>query len=149
MEIRGIFGRVLKDGNSLIANEPGTHPDRVGLPSGHPELTAFLGVPLRQDGRTIGMVALGNKPSGYSEHDREAIEALSVAFVEALQRKRADDRVRDQLEELQRWQEVMLGREDRVQELKGEVNELCRCQGEPPRYPSQEADSADSEKKEP
>jgi hypothetical protein len=57
--------------------------------------------------------------------------------------------VREQLEELQRWQEVMLGREDRVQELKGEVNELCRRQGKPPRYPSQEADSADSQNKVP
>jgi GAF domain-containing protein len=140
---------VIKDGNSLIANEPGTHPDRVGLPSGHPELTAFLGVPLKQDGRTIGMVALANKPLVYSEQDREAIEALSVAFVEALQRKRADDRVRDQLEELQRWQEVMLGREDRVQELKREVNELCRRLGEAMPYPSQETDSAVSEKREP
>ncbi|MBE3133280.1 MAG: PAS domain S-box protein, partial [Acidobacteria bacterium] len=90
MEIRGIFGRVLKDGESLITNEPGAHPDRVGLPIGHPELTAFLGVPLKQDGRTIGMVALGNKPSGYAPHDQEAIEALSVALVEALQRKRVE-----------------------------------------------------------
>lgn len=48
-----------------------------------------------------------------------------------------------QLAELQRLQDVMLGREDRVQELKREVNELCRRAAEPARYPSQEEPPAD------
>jgi len=88
MEIRGIFGWVLKNGESLLTNDPGNHPERVGLPHGHPPLTAFLGVPLLVGGRSIGMVALGNKTGGYTSHDQEAIEALSVAFIEALHRKR-------------------------------------------------------------
>ena len=95
MEIRGIWSRVLKDGKSLITNDPTTHPDRVGVPSGHPALTAFLGVPLKDAGQTIGMIALANKPSGYKLHDQEAIEALSVALVEALRRKRAEDKLRE------------------------------------------------------
>ena len=59
-----------------------------------------------------------------------------------LERKHAEDEIKRQLEELQRWQDVMLGREDRVQELKCEVNELCRRLGERARYPSQEAGPA-------
>lgn len=94
MEIRGIWGRVLEDGKSLIANDPANHPDRVGLPAGHPEITAFLGVPLKHGGETIGMIALGNKPSGYDRHDQEAIESLSTALVEALRRKRAEEEIR-------------------------------------------------------
>jgi PAS domain S-box-containing protein len=43
-----------------------------------------------------------------------------------------------QLDELRRWQATMLGREARNQELKREVNELCRKLGEPIRYPSQD-----------
>ena len=88
MELRGIFGHALKNAESLLTNDPGNHPERVGLPQGHPPLTAFLGVPLLVGGRSIGMVALGNKTGGYTSHDQEAIEALSVAFVEALHRKR-------------------------------------------------------------
>jgi PAS domain S-box-containing protein len=95
MEICGIWGRVLKDGKSLITNNPAIHPDRVGLPSGHPELTSFLGVPLKQANQIIGMIALGNKPLGYELHDQEAIETLSVALVEALGRKRAEGALRE------------------------------------------------------
>jgi PAS domain S-box-containing protein len=45
------------------------------------------------------------------------------------------------LRELTRWQGVMLGREERIQELKREINRLLTDQGRPARYPSQ-ADQA-------
>jgi PAS domain S-box-containing protein len=59
------------------------------------------------------------------------------------ERKRTEGMLRNQMEELRRWQDVMLGREDRVQELKREVNELCRRAGEPVRYRSPDAASPD------
>ena len=90
MEIRGIWGRVIKDGKSLIVNDPGSHPDSVGTPGNHPVVSKFLGVPLKQADRCIGMIALANKKSGYSSDDQESIEALSVAFTEALHRKRSE-----------------------------------------------------------
>lgn len=43
-----------------------------------------------------------------------------------------------QLDELRRWQQAMLGREDRIQELKREANALARLAGKEPPYPSQE-----------
>lgn len=58
--------------------------------------------------------------------------------------KEADAKLNEQLDELRRWQSVTLGREDRVQELKREVNEACRRLGEPVRYPSQESGASDS-----
>jgi len=93
MPVRGIWGRVLKDGESLITNNPAGHPDSVGLPPGHPGLTAFLGVPVKHAGQTIGMIALANKPGGYDTDDREAVEELSAAFEEALRSKRADQAI--------------------------------------------------------
>ena len=61
------------------------------------------------------------------------------------ERKQAEEEIKSQLEELQRWQDVMLGRGEREQKLKREVNELCRRVGESARYPSQEIGAADSE----
>ena len=100
MAVRGIWGRVFKDEKSLIVNDPAAHPDRVGLPEGHPPLTAFLGVPLKDRGRTTGMVALANKPGGYRPADQKAVEALAVAIVEALRYKRAERRLAQQAKEI-------------------------------------------------
>ncbi|RPH87312.1 MAG: diguanylate cyclase, partial [Desulfobacteraceae bacterium] len=90
MAIRGIWGKVLQDGKSVITNKPDGHPDRVGLPPGHPALFAFLGVPLTYDGRVAGMIALANKSGGYDLQDQKAMESLSVAIGEALFRKRSN-----------------------------------------------------------
>jgi PAS domain S-box-containing protein len=114
MEIRGIWGRVLKDEKSLIVNDLSSHSDSVGVPEGHPPLTTFLGVPLKYRGKTIGMIALANKElgyipplggvgGGYDLTDQQDVETLSVAFVEALMRKRNDEELtkyREHLEEL-------------------------------------------------
>lgn len=63
---------------------------------------------------------------------------LMVSTVQDVtERMRAETQVREQLDELRRWQKVMLEQSDRSQELKREVNELARRLGEPIRYPSQ------------
>ncbi len=66
-----------------------------------------------QDGKVVGIVVMAE---------------------DITERKRADLQIRDQLAELLRWQEVMLNREDRVQALKAEVNELLGQGNQPPRY---------------
>ena len=90
LDIRGIRGRVIKDERTMIFNDPASHPDWAGTPEGHPRITCFLGVPLKHAGRTIGMIGLANKESGYDLADQQAVVSLSVAFVEALNRKRAE-----------------------------------------------------------
>jgi diguanylate cyclase (GGDEF)-like protein/PAS domain S-box-containing protein len=95
MELRGIWSRVLRDERPVIVNDPASHPDRVGTPEGHPPLTSFLGVPLKHRGKTIGMIGLANKESGYDVADQENVEAISMAFVEALNRKRAEEALQE------------------------------------------------------
>lgn len=90
MEVRGLWGKVLEEGRSLIVNDPTSHPERVGTPKGHPRLTSFLGVPLRREGKTIGMIGLANKESGYDLSDQQDVEALALAFAEALEHQRAN-----------------------------------------------------------
>ena len=51
--------------------------------------------------------------------------------------KQAEAQLTRQVEELQRWYRVTLEREDRVQQLKREVNQLLTRLGEPSHYPSQ------------
>jgi PAS domain S-box-containing protein len=101
MSVVSYWGRVINEGKSQIVNDPDSDPDRRGVPKGHPKITSFIGVPLKQAGKTIGMIALANKEDGYDEEDKENIEALSVAFVEALFRKRAEIQLNDTLVNLE------------------------------------------------
>ena len=95
MEIRGIWGTVIKEEESIILNAPDSHPDRTGTPEGHPSLTSFLGVPLKYGDRTVGMIALANKEQGYNLDDQQDIQSLSGAFMEALKRKRAEEGLKE------------------------------------------------------
>lgn len=99
---RGLYGYVLKHGTSLLTNDPSSHPASIGLPKGHPPLSAFLGVPLMDNGRTIGLIAVGNRRDGYTAQQQRLLEALAPAVVQVLLRKRAEDEVRRSRDELER-----------------------------------------------
>lgn len=66
-----------------------------------------------------------------------------VSMVEDITaRKQAEETIEQQLRELQRWYEVTLNREERVGELKREVNQLLVRLGEPARYAHREAEAS-------
>jgi len=93
-KIHGLYGRVLLDGSSLLVNDPSSHPDSIGIPEGHPQLTAFLGVPFIQKGKAIGMVAMGNREHGYTQEQQQDLEAVVPAIFQTLLSKRADEELR-------------------------------------------------------
>ncbi len=90
LEVRGLYRGVIQEGLPLIANNPAAHPDSLGVPAGHPPLTSFLGVPLVRGDQVIGLIGLGNKAGGFAEADRQALETLAAAIIEALGRFRAE-----------------------------------------------------------
>jgi PAS domain S-box-containing protein len=65
-----------------------------------------------------------------------------VTHTDITERKLAAAKDRQQLKELRQWYELTLGRENRVVELKSEVNALQRRLGEAPAYASVEASAA-------
>ena len=116
MDVRGIDRSTIREGKSRIVNDPSSHPDSVGTPEGHPPVTAFLGIPLKSGEKTVGMIGLANKEGGYTQDDQEAIESLSVAFMEALQDKRNEIELlkhRQHLEELVKERTVALERSNK------------------------------------
>ncbi len=111
-EVRRTFAAILDD-----KPEAWRHENEILGRSGERRLVRWSNAVLRSpSGEVIGTAGIGE---------------------DVTERKRTEEKIRSQLEELQRWHDVMLDREDRVQELKREVNELCRHAGEPARYPSQ------------
>ncbi len=89
--IDGVYGRVLRDARGFFTNDLAHHPDSVGCPEGHPPLHAFVGVPLMRGLELFGMIAVANRPGGYTETDLDTLEALAPSIVEAILRKRAEE----------------------------------------------------------
>lgn len=63
----------------------------------------------------------------------KVISVVGVA-VDITERKRMEERIKTQLSELLQWKSVMLEREDKIMDLKKQVNELLVELGRPVRY---------------
>ncbi|MDY9927175.1 GAF domain-containing protein [Methanosarcina sp.] len=114
--LHGLYGRVVDSGKSFFTNEPSSHPYSVGLPSGHPSLTSFLGVPLIQDQKVIGMIAVANHEGGYSCEQQEDLEAIAPAMMQALQRKKEEQERMKAQEALQK-NEAELARAQQISQI--------------------------------
>ena len=69
-----------------------------------------------------------------SEHDRPS--RIVGTLQDISESRDTQDRMKTQLDELQRWHDITVEREERVISLKGEINKLLERLGESPRYHS-------------
>jgi PAS domain S-box-containing protein len=88
--VHGLYDSVINSEKSFFTNDPQFHPDSIGLPSGHPPLKSFLGVPLVLDQKIVGIVGVANREGGYSSEQQEDLEAISPAIVQAIHKKRSE-----------------------------------------------------------
>jgi PAS domain S-box-containing protein len=91
-------------------------------------------------GKLLGALALyWHEPMAeVSQEIRQHIAQATALAAIALERFQREAALHGMVDELRRWQDVMLGREGRVLELKREVNALLQAHGQPPRYQSVE-----------
>ncbi|HMN59084.1 MAG TPA: PAS domain S-box protein [Anaerolinea sp.] len=97
---------------------------------------------------TYGRVAQTGEPAFFENYSKDlghyyevtafrpAPDQFACIFTDTTRRKQAEIQLDEQLDELRRWQQVMLGRETRIMDLKLEVNQLLEQAGQPPRYTS-------------
>ncbi|HBX70304.1 MAG TPA: hypothetical protein DEH25_13235 [Chloroflexi bacterium] len=90
-----LWGSVLNTGQATYTNTPKAHPASTGLPQGHVPLQNFLSAPAKIGERLIGQIALANVKTGYTDDDLTTIQRLSDLYAISLQRKRADDALRE------------------------------------------------------
>ena len=94
---RGVLGTLIKDDKPLRLANIAESPDSFGFPAAHPEMTSFLGVPVRVHGEVYGNLYLTNKRTGeeFSENDEATAVALAMAAGIAIENARLHSLVRD------------------------------------------------------
>ena len=124
-----------------------THPDDIELSqaaldpliSGEKESSRFIKRYIHKSGDVVWTDV------STSLRRDEAGEPLyfMTSLIDITERKRQEMQLKEQIEELRRWHNITLGREDRILELKSEINRLLIEVGKPARYASAEEGSAD------
>lgn len=97
---------------------------------------SWLGIPLLIEDEAIGVLVVQSYTKGikYTEGDKEILQYVSSQIAQAIRRKQTEEKLREQLSELQAFHRVALGREGRIIELKHEVNKLLERFGEKKKY---------------
>ncbi|WP_280829111.1 GAF domain-containing protein [Mycobacterium sp. OTB74] len=90
---RGVLGVLIEDPKPIRLDNIRTHPDSVGFPEHHPQMTTFLGVPVRIRDQVFGNLYLTEKASGqpFSEDDEVLAQALAAAAGIAIDNARLYD----------------------------------------------------------
>lgn len=87
IEIDGIWKQVVEGGDPIALSSPESLESVAPLPSGCPKIKSLLVVPLRQELRISGFIALANNRGGYALVDQNDVQDLSRAFIEGLKRR--------------------------------------------------------------
>ena len=75
-----------------------------------------------------------------TERELRFFDLLARQAADAIERRQSNDLLRDQMDELQRFNAAAVGRESRMIALKREINDLLARLGQPPRYAPPEAE---------
>jgi PAS domain S-box-containing protein len=76
-----LFGYAMKHRTVVIANNAPQDHRRGGIPSGHPPLNAFLGIPIfTGNDQMVGLIGLANKSTGYSDEDVRMLSPFTNLF---------------------------------------------------------------------
>lgn len=96
-ELDNLFGYTLKHNTVVCANDAPNHPGQNTNPPGFADLQNFLGIPLRHDGKVLGLLALSNRPDGYEPALAQMLEPLTLTLG-TLIHARAVEEERDRVE---------------------------------------------------
>jgi PAS domain S-box-containing protein len=74
-----LLGEVIYKGKTVVSNQPASDPRSGGIPPGHPLMHSFLGVPIFKGTTVVGLIAVANRPGGYTGDELRSLETLSQA----------------------------------------------------------------------
>ncbi len=95
-----LAGYPVTEARPVFANDVPNHPAFRGLPPGHPALNTYLGIPLFNGTKVIGVIGLANRQGGYTESVVNLLEPLintCEAMIRAEQISRKELEIQEKL----------------------------------------------------
>ncbi|NLS91877.1 MAG: PAS domain S-box protein [Planctomycetaceae bacterium] len=77
--LENLAGAPAVSGQVVIANDPVHDLRSRGVPSGHPPIRCYLGIPIRYGGEIVGVAGVANRAGGYTQQLVAFIEPLTTA----------------------------------------------------------------------
>ena len=100
--MNNLIGAVIQTKKPVIANDVSNDPRRGGLPTGHPNMTAFLGLPVFSNDRVIGVVGIANRVNGYDQGTVAYLQPLLNTCSHMIEGYRSEINRKQILDELKR-----------------------------------------------
>jgi signal transduction histidine kinase len=92
---RGLVGALFENGETIRLENLHASEKAVGYPKAHPEMTSFLGVPIRTQGETVAVLYLTDKAGGtpFTDVDQDVIERFARYAASAIENARLYEQV--------------------------------------------------------
>ena len=90
---KGVLGVLVRDAKPIRLDDISRHPESYGFPDEHPQMAAFLGVPVHVGPDVFGNIYLTEKDGGFTEEDEVMVEALAVIAGSAVGTARLQERL--------------------------------------------------------
>lgn len=94
-----LLGSVMTTGKAVISNAPTEDERSGGVPMGHPKLNSYLGLPIHNAGKMVGMIGLANANSGYDEAVIERLQPIIDTLGTLYEARKIRDRLKQTLAE--------------------------------------------------
>ncbi len=117
---RGLLGHMLTRRDPLRLDDLGRHAQAEGFPPGHPPMQQFLGVPIRYQEETIGVIYLCDKRDGtpFTARDEALVVVLArfaaIALANAFQHSEVNQALRRQSTQLDETNRTLRALSNRV-----------------------------------
>ena len=87
--LESLIGATITSGQRTFSNDPSHDKRSGGVPTGHPDLSSFAGVPVRAREGVVAIVGLANRTGGYDNEVIDQIEPLIGSLGQVLSRDQA------------------------------------------------------------
>ncbi len=103
----GLWGEAVRQEKPIVVNDfKAPHPLKKGYPEGHAEILRYLTIPVINENRIVAVVGVANKESNYTYSDVLHLTLLMDSVWKIVQRKQAEDALRNNAELLRKTQEI-------------------------------------------